>query len=161
MSADTLTAAQALASIAERYGQQAVLPLAASARARRWTPEALEELRLLRAQGLTAAQIGEQLGLKAATVAAVCRQHGIPSPLSPAGHGRGEYRATSSLDQAQPPAAAPADPLAGLSEEQIEALWACADDAWQERQATSEHYRQQALARRELQESSPGEVPAP
>ena len=150
----TLTAAQALAQIAERYGQQAVLPLAASAKARRWTPEALEQLQLLRAQGLTAAQIGEQLGLKPSTVAAVCRRYGIPSPLSPAGHGRGEYRASSSLDQAQPPAEAPADPLAELSEEQIEALWELADDAWQERQATSEHYRQQALAQRELQEEA-------
>ena len=141
----TLTAAEALARIAARYGEQAVAPMAAAARARRWTPEALEELRLLRAQGLTAAQIGAQLDLKPETVAGVCRRHGIPSPLSPAGHGRGEYRAPSALDQAQPPA----DPLAGLSDEQIEAAMTSADDHWQERQALRDHYRQQALARRE------------
>jgi hypothetical protein len=134
MSTDT-TARDALLAIAERAlaSEPAEPPAPTPTAPKRWTEEALADLRWHRARGRTARQIGELLGYTPAAVAAACRRYGIPSPLSPAGFGRGEM----ALNRAEAAARAQNN-LAGMSDEELAAAAELADDLETERREQRE-----------------------
>jgi hypothetical protein len=130
-----LSARDALLAIAERAqaSEQADCPAPASTAPKRWTEEALTDLRWLRARGRTARQIGELLGYSQAAVAAACRRYGIPSSLSPAGFGRGEM----ALNRAEAVARGQNN-LASMGEDELAAAAELADDLETERRALRE-----------------------
>ena len=111
----------------------------------------LQQLRKLRALGQTPAQLADAFGLAPATIRKVCRDYRVHSPRTVLQGEAGPYRPLSALDRAQPAAEidptdlpVPARPLTPWDE--MEAAL-----EWQERR---EQYREEALARRELQEQA-------
>lgn len=109
----------------------------------------LQQLRKLRALGQRMGELAEAFGLTPDSMRSICGKYRVHSPRTVLQGEAGPYRPLSALDRAQPAAEidptdlpVPSKPLTPWDE-----MEAALD--WQERR---DQYREEALARRELQD---------